>query len=351
MRDAKKILITSTAVGAASKGVLNIIKQYEKKKLDPNYEFSFEDLFFDIFEGGGLGLAIGVGLCGINHLMLNDYDDETPIKKSTYLREVLASYNEQENFDGMLKAKKVIKKLHSEFRNELVSKPDLQGSVAKGTAIENSDIDIAARFNHHSFPTLESMYDEVYDYFRNDFCDEDLIKVIRQRHSIGLVFDCSGEETHIDVVPRRRLQNNQGYTLYVAANNMFAESSHKKTNTAKHFFRGKHAQSMIEISQLLKIMKTEYDIPLKGFLIERMVKQSYEEAGTQLPKPIDRRLMNTLAWIRDNIETARVLDPGNSNNELTAYLSDGDRRQICHRVESIYDHIEEDARVLRKYFR
>lgn len=129
-----------------------------------------------------------------------------------------------------------VKKLLTAHYGSKAYNPFMSGSFAKHTAINiKYDFDIVIPFKRSSFGTLESMFNNVYDYLKDNL--EGVDEVRKQKVSIGITFkEKEGVTVKLDVVPGRELnQDNYPSTgnlnLYFNKDTWgFQKGSRQKTN-------------------------------------------------------------------------------------------------------------------------
>ncbi|MDL2242455.1 hypothetical protein LJC25_01865, partial [Bacteroidales bacterium OttesenSCG-928-K03] len=240
--------------------------------------------------------------------------------------------------------------------NEKVSSAINSGSYAKHTAINTKfDIDICQPFRFDSFNSLEEMADSVYDFFLNEYDDDDLLyfNVKKQRVSTGLTFYMDGQEIKMDVVPGRELSEGDYFqtsklNLYVRAKQN-TPATYTQTNIKKHieYISGKEQER--NIIRLLKIWKNNKNKDIKSFFIELITIRAFENAN-QIPTSLWEQLKMVLEFIRDNIETIRLVDPANSNNVVSDTLSDIEKENLSNEMKNMLERIEENDELLRFYF-
>ena len=198
--------------------------------------------------------------------------------KNKHLENVLESHK-MKHVDDLMK-KSIIKReeikdaLKEKFGDEVISRAINSGSYAKHTAINTKfDIDICQPFRYKGFGTLEEMADAVYDYFKNEYKDEDIVsyKTKKQRVSTGLTFLIDGAEIQMDVVSGRELleddySSTTRLNLYVRPKNLDPATS-TQTNIQKHvdLIKGKGDERCI--IRLLKAWKVSSNTDIKLSLI------------------------------------------------------------------------------------
>lgn len=230
------------------------------------------------------------------------------------------------------------------------------GSYAKHTAINiKFDMDLCVNFKRSAFTTLRVMYDDVLEYLESDeFSDEvgDLTEVRAQKVSVGLFFLVDDEVLNFDITPGRRISDDDTscFDLNLCLNDEDS-SGRMKTNIAKQIDHIKGRKKERETVKLLKAWKFEHFTKLKSFLLELLTIKSFDDKGeANVPSGRWDRLKLTMEFIRDNIETINLLDPGNSGNNVTNSLTDRQKKKLAKEMKRALKQIEADSNKLKFYF-
>ena len=144
--------------------------------------------------------------------------------KQKHLEKVLETndISKHASIDKFVSKKNDVKNaLNQKFSKEKASNSIDSGSYAKNTAINKKfDIDCCIPFlkkeantDQNGFVRLEDMFNAVYNYFNDEYEDDELVEVRKQRVSIGLLFRIDGDEFNMDVVPGRERPNNSNYNV------------------------------------------------------------------------------------------------------------------------------------------
>jgi len=334
--------------------LLNVIYQWNAIKEDPNLDFDLNSVIKSTLQGAVIGASITSFWLLIISLFESGDIDESDIDEVTYLSSVVTSCK-MDNFDQktLRKSLRIKKALKKRYHSEILGRPTHQGSVKQKTSVTKiSDFDIRISFKKTSFRTLEEMYYSVLDYFRYEFEDTDLIKVRKQRRSIGLIYNIDGEKTCIDVVPGRRTDVRKGgneYHLYENPENIFGNASRIKMNPYKQEDFGDNVNDKREIIKLLKILREKKDVPMKSILIKELTKKALENIN-YFNSTIIGNLKITLKYIIDNIETIRIVSPDNTNNVISELMSNREKTESKEILKDVLNNIENDPRCLREYF-
>lgn len=235
-----------------------------------------------------------------------------------YLEKVLAKYNLTEKQIESLqnKRKGVEDFLRAKYGSKIQS-VNYSGSYAKGTAVNlKYDLDVCVFFHRDGFDTLPNMYNSVYETMKG------YGPVEKQKVSIRL---SSGSES-IDVVPARRIDDTStDANLYVTTT-----GGQIKTNTARHkeYISESGCRPVIK---LMKVWKYQRGIHYKSFALELLTIKALSGFGSE---DYSERVLHTLKYIRDNVETIRLIDPANSNNNVADLIEVSDKRNMKLQADS-----------------
>lgn len=287
--------------------------------------------------GGAGGLILGALRDNNMNEMLIDAGGTTGL-----IKEILDN-NTISEISFPNKAQRVQHELSKEFYNDLSEYPTLSGSTIKGTAIQNSDIDVLLKFNKYS-GTIENIRDKVENYLKDKFYDKNLIKIRSQNHSIGLFFEINGMEKRIDIIPMREVNNANGDTYLFSTE----RNTIKKTNVQKQANKFRFTEKQRQIIKILKSWKIDNDLYFPSILIEHIVLRAFKE--NTVPSRIDKSLLFLITYIARNITRIRIVDPANSNNIISDSLTIREKehlRNFCHKM---IEDVTNDERNLIDYF-
>nr|WP_199000947.1 hypothetical protein [Flavobacterium sp. ASV13] len=298
--------------------------------------------------------------------------------KQKHLEKVLETndISKHESIDKFISKKNEIKNaLNQKFSQEKASNSIDSGSYAKCTAINKKfDIDCCIPFlkkepntNQNGFENLKDMYDAVYDYLNDEYEDDELIEVRKQRVSIGLLFKIGDDEFNMDVVPGRERPNHADYnenntdlSLYI--NSRSAKEDEKgstkvKTNIKKHvsLLQGEGRKHERKVAKLLKVWKTERKVQkggklIKSFMMELYTKESFDKNSESIPYGLWEKVRMVMNHIIDNIETKDLIDPANSSNIISDAMSDTAKSGTKTDMKKTIKDIDEDSDKIKEYF-
>ncbi|AEA44969.1 hypothetical protein [Fluviicola taffensis] len=283
------------------------------------------------------------------------------MNKNNYLASALESHRMSHVDDLLAKyieKREIVKDaLQTKFKDQIVTRAINSGSYAKHDAINTKfDLDLCQPFKRNAFTTLEEMADAVYDFLNEEFEDDDLVKykTRKQRVSTGITFVIDGDEIQMDVVPGRELladdyaQTNR-LNLHVRPK-LLQPASTTQTNIQEHInlVKGKNAER--SIVRLLKVWKTNKNQSrVKSFFVELITIRAFENC-TEIPTGLWEQLKMVMEYIRDNVETIRLVDPANSNNVVSSTMTDSEKYNLHLDMKQILEMVELNDENLKIYF-
>lgn len=250
----------------------------------------------------------------------------------SYVNQIIEKYNKngaltQNENTAITNLSQMINNWFSSFREPYSVYPRLEiqqsGSRAKGTAIKGkSDIDLFFSITDpDNANTLESYYCSVFEYLKSQ-----RLTVRKQNVSIGVkYYNCD-----IDVVPAKKV-NSQSYQRFY--DHYLWSNKHNKrmlTNIQKHIDMVRFSGVRKEI-MLLKIWRENHNLDFPSIYIEIL---SVEELEKNNKQNLEENFLHMLKYIADNIESKRVVDPGNCNNIISDSLSSSEKTAIAKQARS-----------------
>lgn len=286
--------------------------------------------------------------------------------KNKHLECVLSSHKmakEQELVDKHISKRNDVKEVLEKEYGSKIYTPFNSGSYAKHTAINiKFDFDLVAPFKRDSFSTLEEMYDVVYKLLEGKYKDEiskGTIKIRKQKVSIGLEFVDGNDKINIDVVPGRELNQYQYakdsklnlyvfslYGIYEQGNtsirtNIQAQIDNIKSNGDRDSIR--------KNIRLLKGWKVNHQKVPKSFFLELITIKAFDS------KDIDgdnwEQLKSVMEYIRDNVKTIALPDPGNSGNNVADTLTASEKSTVSDDMKYMIEQIEANSDNIKFYFK
>ncbi len=282
------------------------------------------------------------------------------MKKKEYLQNVLETHRMahiQDLVDKFkLKRDEVKAALQENYGSDIYSPFD-SGSFKKHTAINSKfDLDVVVPFKKNSFDTLEKMFDDLYDFLYKEY--NDVATIRKQKVSIGIIFDedDDADVISLDIVPGRELNQNQ----YADDNNLnlfvynkyglFAKSTYIQTNIQSQIDHIKAKENERKIIRLFKIWKNSNSEDYKSFLLELITIKSFEKED--ISGNLWEKLELVMKYIRDNVtnEDFKLIDPGNSNNDVMDTLENWERTNLSNRLGTMIDRINDNSENIKSYF-
>jgi hypothetical protein len=282
--------------------------------------------------------------------------------RSNYLNDVLTTHRiskEQELLDKhKAKRNEIISELKAHYGSDMYE-PFNSGSYAKNTAVNKKfDFDLMAPFKKNAFSTLKEMYESVYDFLSEKYRDEATVR--QQKVSIGIEFyaDSDGDVIKVDVVPGRELNEDQykednklNLYVYKQFGKLDAGSEYIQTNVSSQVSNIKdnaNKTDLRKIIRLLKVWKIYGGKPPKSFFIKLITIKAFDKKDVS--GSLWDKLKIVMEYIRDNVKTVTLPDPGNSNNEVANSLSDYDKSNTSSDMDYMIGRIEENSDNIKLYF-
>lgn len=190
------------------------------------------------------------------------------------------------------------------------------GSSAKGTTIRGkSDVDVFISIKSSCDTTLKNMFDTLEKAMKNAGYN-----VRRQNVSIGIKIG----NIDVDLVPGKKDAGNTNYhKLYVSKKDTWTQTNVKlQIQNIKNSHRSKFIQ-------LTKIWRDCHHLEFPSINIELAVIEALK--GYSYDIDLNTGFLRVLKYIRDNIMTLRLVDPGNSANILSDDMTENEKRivQMC----------------------
>ena len=288
------------------------------------------------------------------------------VVKEEHLQDVLDT-NKMTHIDALLtkyktKRDEVKEALEEKYTNSIYS-PMNSGSYAKHTAINSKfDLDIIAPFKRDSFDTLEKMFEDVYQFLFKKYDESGEGNVRKQKVSIGIEFnaDKDGDIVNLDVVPGRELSEGSYKDakdlnlMFNEQTGLFAKNSYIKTNIQEQIDHirntGDEKTSARQIIRLLKVWKYSNQEKYKSFLLELITIKAFDKENVS--GNLWEKLKIVMTYIKDNVtkDEFKLVDPGNSNNDVVKTLESWERNNLSNRMDTMIKRIEENSENIKAYF-
>lgn len=285
--------------------------------------------------------------------------------KNKHLECVLSSHKiskEQDLLDKFIARRDEVKEYLEEKYGSDMYAPFNSGSYAKNSAVNTRfDFDLMAPFKKSAFDTLKKMYNDVYDFLYEKYKDKATVK--KQKVSIGLEFhaDADGHIVKIDVVPGREFNKDQypeddKLNLYVYSqfgiiesgsdrlqSNVKAQIQNIRDNAEKSALR-----QMIRLLKVWKINKTTTGNGPKSFFLELITIKAFDKKD--ITGDLWDKLKTVMEFIRDEVKSISLPDPGNSGNEVADTLTDSEKQILSDDMKYMIERIEENSDNIKSYY-
>lgn len=246
--------------------------------------------------------------------------------------------------------------LEENYTSDIYS-PLNSGSFAKSTAINSKfDLDIVVPFKRNSFDTLENMFDNLFDFLYEKYNEQATVR--KQKVSIGIEFysDEDGDVISLDIVPGRELNQDQylddkNMNLFVNSKyGLLSEKTYIQTNIQAQIDHIKAKENERKIIRLFKIWKNSNSENYKSFLLELITIKAFDK--TDVSGNLWEKLKTVMNYIKENVseDDFKLIDPGNSNNNVMETLESWERTNLASRMETIVKNIEDNSENIKTYF-
>jgi hypothetical protein len=229
-----------------------------------------------------------------------------------YIQQVLANYAASYGpASPAIQAANAVAPTLTRWAGDQLAQLLASGSYAKRTAIAGgTDIDIFISLKPAA-PTLQEIYKSLAQLAKDQGWAPRA-----QNVSIGIA--CNGIK--IDLVPGRQ---QQGYKNYHSLWRRKA-GTWTQTNIALHIDRVRDSGRTDEI-RALKIWPRNHNLDFPSFYLELTVLDALSGCGPNLANNVQR----VLNYIAENLETAVVEDPANTNNCISDDLTQAEKKAIA----------------------
>lgn len=282
--------------------------------------------------------------------------------RSQYLNDVLTTHRiaKEQNLLDKHKSKRdeIVSAMKEHYASDLFE-PFNSGSYAKNTAVNKKfDFDLMSPFKRNAFSTLKDMYESVFEFLYDKY--KDVAYVRQQKVSIGIEFyaDEDGDVVKVDVVPGRELNKDQylddnklNLYVYNRFGNLDAGSEYLQTNVSAQVSNIKGNADKVDlrkIIRLLKVWKIYGGKSAKSFFIELITIKAFDKKDVS--GSLWDKLKIVMEYIRDNIGSISLPDPGNSGNDVADSMSDIDKSFTSNDMDNMIKSIEQNPDHIKLYF-
>lgn len=187
------------------------------------------------------------------------------------------------------------------------------GSIAKGTAITgSSDVDLLVSLKSTTTTSLKDIYESLYNHLLQAGYSPK-----RQNVSLGITLN----GWKVDVVPAKK----QGQLTFDHSLWSHKLSTWRQTNTHKHVQLVSNSGRVAEI-KLTKIWRKLHNLELPSFLLEMSVINALKGHNALSPSA---NFPKILAYLRDTLPTARIIDPSRSTNIVSDDLTPQEKNHLA----------------------
>ena len=228
-----------------------------------------------------------------------------------YLRNVLTQYQVNAAVAQAV-AQQQIEPVVQQWAGHYLSGIELSGSIAKGTAnAGTNDMDLFIAVSSSTPGTLKEIYESLHDLAAARWPTR------RQNVSIGVQL----ASFHFDLVPGRM---QSGYQNWFSLWRNKAQAW-TQTNIALQIQTVAQSGRTEEI-RILKRWRTLAGLDFPSFVLELAVLRALHGRRRG---DLANNVSAALDWMRDNMRTAQLVDPANTNNSVSDDLSANDRAAIA----------------------
>ena len=280
--------------------------------------------------------------------------------KQEHLQKVLETHRmtHVQNLVDKFKTKRneVKEALEANYGSEIYSPFD-SGSFKKHTAVNTKfDLDVVVPFKKNSFDTLDLMFENLYEFLFDKYGD--VAQIRKQKVSIGVIFDedDGGDIISLDIVPGRELNQDQyaddnKLNLFVYSKyGIFSSSTYIQTNIQAQIDHIKAKENERKIIRLLKIWNNNDGKEYKSFLLELITIKAFSKEN--ITGNLWEKLKKVMEYIKEKVseDNFKLIDPGNSNNDLMDTLENWEKVNLSNRMNTILERISNNSENIKSYF-
>lgn len=256
-----------------------------------------------------------------------------------YLEKVLDNQKLEEGSDEIKKLRErrdeIVYFLCEKFKDYDI-KIYYAGSYKKGTLIKDLyDLDLTCYFLNDCGKTLEEIYNEVAKALREKYFVKEKASALRIKSKDG------EDDFHIDVVPGRYIDKVNGNTkIDVFLYRSTEDKCRLKTNLYVHL---KHIRDsgVRKLIRLAKLWRIRNGLQIRTFPLELLVIEVLKDSEKK--DQLDDRMKEFWKELRDNIDNYSIIDPANSNNDLSEVFDETVKSQLSKTAKRTLEIIEESG--------
>lgn len=215
---------------------------------------------------------------------------------------------------GVAEALKVVHPSLLQWAHPYLNVVTRSGSFAKGTAVAGTtDLDLFISIRSDAPHTLKEIYENLYAWAESKYW-------LPQRQNVSIGISWLG--TKVDLVPGKKQKPlSTDHSLWTNKKQTWTQ-----TNVWKHVQTVSVSGRTREI-RALKIWRKCHGLDFPSFYLELSVINALRGKipGVNLATNVSA----CLEYLRDNLETARVVDPANTNNIISDDLTTAEKKVIA----------------------
>jgi nucleotidyltransferase-like protein len=203
--------------------------------------------------------------------------------------------------------------LITQWANQYLLGVSYSGSYAKGTAVRGrTDVDLFISLAHSTPETLSDIYRSLVRFLT-------IQRLSPREQNVSVSVSHSG--VTVDLVPgKKQLGNTTDHSLYRRKGNTWTQ-----TNVGTHISLVQACGRLDEI-RAVKIWRQLHGLEFPSFYLELTVINAL--LGQRKNQPA-ANIMKALGYISNNLTSARVVDPANSNNVISDDLTGIEKRRVA----------------------
>ena len=203
-----------------------------------------------------------------------------------------------------------------QWSNGYLSSINLSGSIAKGTAISGTtDVDILVSLQPTTPDNLQSIHNTLFNKLT-----EIGYSPRRQNVALGINHIYGNRTVSVDIVPAKKQQ------LWTSNHSIWShkKSTWRMTNVLNHINYVSRSNRLDEI-KTMKIWRKCNNIDFPSFLLELVTIQALRNNRSS---SIADKVGAVFLYIRDELPTARIIDPSNTNNDVADELTQQEKNNL-----------------------
>ncbi len=205
--------------------------------------------------------------------------------------------------------------IEGDLRKTIGSTPHIYyaGSYGKNTMLDvYHDLDIVVYYPSSTARTLKDIYWEVYNALSGHYVVRQKDVAIRLPYQSGFT---------VDVVPARALDDTFRYA------NLYRSVTDSRLQTSiKVHIETVQQSNLRGTMRLMKLWNLRHDLGLRSFFVELLVARVLKDTSIT---GYDDKLWTMFLYIRENIETVRIVDPANTNNVISDLIPTSRKRAVA----------------------